>query len=92
MLTTEIERLSEDGLSVQVWRFVFDDRDARLVLDSYGSATKATNRHKFAYKDIYNRTDKRNNTIGLDVVSFDDEIARAAYNKFIEKIKVVKAW
>ncbi len=57
-----------------------------------GMAVKSTKRHKFAYEDIYNRIDKRNNTIGLDAVPFDDEIARVAYDKFVDQIKVVKVW
>jgi hypothetical protein len=90
MPSVEFERVSSDLLTVEKWWFYFDDRTFRLVLDVYIKAEKRTRRHAFRNVAVYTRLDRRNNTITLDAVPFDDEIAHTAYNTFVEQIKVVK--
>lgn len=92
MQFVEIERVSEDLLTVEKWRFLFVDRGCRLVLDTYSKLVKPTKRHGFKVVEKYDRLNQRDNRMPLDEVPFDDDIAVAAYNKFIEQIRVVKAW
>ncbi len=92
MLNMEINRTSEDGLTLETWRFYFDDSKCRLVFTGYTKEQKATKRHGFKVVQRWGALDKRTNTMTLDEVPFDEAIAAQAQAEFVKRLTVVKAW
>ena len=77
-----------DTLHALEWRFWFDDRKCRLVLDDYIELERLSTRHKFKVVGRYERIDKRKNTIADPPLPAD--IMEEAKQLFFDQLTVVK--
>ena len=84
------ERMSEDYLSCEVWKFWFYDYYGLLVLDYYAKMSRPTKRHKFRADEWWSRLDNRGSSLKIEDVPFPDDVTTEAREKFIAQIKVVK--
>jgi len=86
-----IEVIKGDGiLKRQVWRFWYNDSRNEIVLSRYTVEEKKTNRHKFRVVKVYNRLDKRDNTIAVGDVPLPDDVKEAAMKQFLDSLNVTK--
>ncbi len=85
-----IERLSEDKLTLQVWKFMLIE--ATLVLDSYiKSVRDSTRKKKFNYADVYDRIYGRRwapNKINAVDIPIPQDVKDELWIKFTDSVKI----
>lgn len=90
MAGIEVERLSEDRLSCEVWRFSLDvgygyTVTAHIRLQFYGRSTRPSTRHKFKFEpqSRFDNIDRRRYNSGIDAadVPLPDDVKQEAINK-----------
>lgn len=52
----QLEKLSPDGLTKQVWDVVYNDRDCNVMFYDYRVENRPSKRHKFPKRDYSKRT------------------------------------
>lgn len=82
------EVLSDDGLVREVYLYWFDDRKMQLVLDSYTFEERKSKRHGWKNVAVWDRTDKRYNTIQREQIPVRDEVRQAVLKQFVEQITI----
>ena len=87
MMYPTIEKISEDGLTVETWRFCVID--TRIILDDYRKVVRQSRRHKNGtVTGHYNRLSARESTLTETNVPWSDEIAKEALNLFVQTLRV----
>ena len=81
-----IEKKSDDGLTVETWRFCLIGN--HLVLDDYAKVVRPTRRHKGTAVSHYNRLSSRESTLDEAQVPWDEAIASEALVAYMQQIKV----
>lgn len=85
------EIISENGLRKEIYRYWFDDRIMRLVLDLYLVEEKATKRHGWRVVARWQRTGRPEGTvqnIRREDVPQRDDVRREVLRQFVESITI----
>jgi len=87
MSWNEVERVSEDGLSKQVWDFVFFERYEVIVLNRYFKMERPTKRHGWSIKSNYDRILQRD-SMSINYVPLPDDVHIQVHQQFCKKVQV----
>lgn len=91
MTRIDIIREAEDALSRQVWYFWLRHDSDSLMLDEYYFDERPTPRHKWRTAGHFRRTNRRSeNTIQIEAVPYDEQLAAEARRRFCEMVSVTK--
>lgn len=94
MANVEVERVAEDGLSRQIWRFhvITGYGNTILRVEYYGRETRSSKRHKWitAPAKRYASFDPRpyNSGIAAKDVPLPDDVAAEAKDRFMHAVVV----
>jgi hypothetical protein len=84
----EIQKKSDDGLTVEMWRFSLIGN--HIVLDEYCKMTRPTRRHKGKVASRYNRLVMRESTLAEADVPWSTDIAEEAMRLYVATLRVVR--
>jgi len=84
MTRVSVEEKSDDGLTCHETKFWLDERVNKFILDSFYVYTRKTKRHGYLAKTIWNRLDKRHNTIDRPFVT--SETTQKALEKYVASL------
>jgi hypothetical protein len=88
MITIERKATAETALFMSRWRFWYDDRDHRLVLDFWAQYSRPTKRHKWRVEQKYHRLTHRRSTLQAPP-SLDETVILEARRRFCQMLRIV---
>ncbi len=88
MLQIKVERPSEDGLSLRVWLFVYQERRHALEISEYAIYHRRTVRHKFRLSGQYRAMFHRDSFVKKDQVPMPEDVSDEARMEFTTTLKI----